>query len=65
MNIGHAAYFKLDHMSQVVQPAPKTAKKESWVKSKEEIEAEEIATGAVATYQGDNFLELALKMPQL
>ena len=45
-------YFKLDHTLQVVQPAPKTAKKESWVKSKEEIEAEEIATGAVATYQG-------------
>ena len=48
-------------MLQVVQPAPKTAKKESWVKSKEEIEAEEIATGAVATYQGDNSLELPMK----
>ena len=42
----------------VVQPAPKTAKKESWVKSREEIEAEEVATGAVASYQGSYSIDI-------
>ena len=44
----------------VVQPAPKTAKKESWVKSREEIEAEETATGAVASYQGSYSIDIHL-----
>ena len=35
----------------MVQPAPKTAKREGWVKSREEIEAEEQAKGMVSTYQ--------------
>ena len=40
---------------QVVQPAPKTAKREGWVKSREEIEAEEQAKGMVSTYQAITF----------
>ena len=44
-----------------MQPAPKTAKKESWVKSREEIEAEEVATGAVATYQGAKVSEYKME----
>ncbi len=34
-----------------MKPAPRVAKKQGWVKSKEELEAEEMATGSVSTYQ--------------
>ena len=44
-----------------MQPAPKIARRGSWVKSKEEIEAEDMATGAVSTYQGAKVSEYTME----